>query len=201
VLLLVGNGSKPATMPITVPVLRVLETCRGERTTGPLVLRPQSGKPVDRRDVNRMVRPIATIAKIPRHISPYSLRHAAIINALDPGVPLPEAQILACHADPRTTECCCTSDLRTAMSAITSAPTSSTSTGVPSITWPSATACTDVPDKRSRAWRRTPWRLRYWTRSQASRSAAPSRGTSTPSYEVFPACRLASSSACPSRPT
>ena len=101
---LIGKGSKPATMPITVPVLRVLEACRGERTTGPLVLRPQSGKPIDRRDVYRMVRRIATTAKIPRHISPHSLRHAAITNALDAGVPLRDAQILARHADPRTTE-------------------------------------------------------------------------------------------------
>lgn len=45
VLHLVGKGNKPATMPLTVPVLRVLEACRGQRTDGPLVLRPVSGKP------------------------------------------------------------------------------------------------------------------------------------------------------------
>ena len=33
VLHLVGKGHKPATMPVTVPVLRVLEACRGQRTT------------------------------------------------------------------------------------------------------------------------------------------------------------------------
>jgi site-specific recombinase XerC len=53
VLHLIGKGSKPATMPLTVPVLRVLEACRGERTEGPLVLRPLTGKPIDRRDVYR----------------------------------------------------------------------------------------------------------------------------------------------------
>jgi site-specific recombinase XerD len=104
VLHLVGKGSKPATMPITVPVLRVLEACRGERTQGRLILRPNSGNPVDRRDVYRMVQRIARAAAIPRHISPHSLRHAAITNALDAGVPLRDAQILARHADPRTTE-------------------------------------------------------------------------------------------------
>jgi integrase/recombinase XerD len=104
VLRLVGKGNKPATMPLTVPVLRVLETCRGERTSGPLVLRPISGHPVDRRDVYRMVARIAKTAGIPRHICPHSLRHAAITNALDAGVPLRDAQILARHADPRTTE-------------------------------------------------------------------------------------------------
>lgn len=88
VLHLVGKGNKPATMPLTVPVLRVLEACRGERTTGPLVLRPMSGKPIDRRDAYRMVQRIAKTAGIPRHISPHSLRHPAITNALDAGVPL-----------------------------------------------------------------------------------------------------------------
>ena len=104
VLHLVGKVNKPATMPVTVPVLRVLEACRGQRTSGPLVRRPVSGKPIDRRDVYRMVARIAKAAAIPRHISPHSLRHAAITNALDAGVPLRDAQILARHADPRTTE-------------------------------------------------------------------------------------------------
>ena len=104
VLHLVGKGTKPATMPLTVPVLRTREACRGERTEGPLVLRPVSGRPIDRRDVYRMVLRIAKVAQIPRHVSPHSLRHAAITNALDAGVPLRDAQILARHADPRTTE-------------------------------------------------------------------------------------------------
>jgi integrase/recombinase XerD len=105
VLHLVGKGNKPASMPLTVPVLRVLEACRGQRTSGPLVLRPISGQPIDRRDAYRMVARIAKAAGgMPRHISPHSLRHAAITNALDAGVPLRDAQILARHADPRTTE-------------------------------------------------------------------------------------------------
>jgi integrase/recombinase XerD len=104
VLHLVGKGDKRATMPVTVPVLRVMEACRGERTAGPLILRQMSGKPIDRRDVYRMVVRVAKAAGIPRHISPHSLRHAAITNALDAGVPLRDAQILARRADPRTTE-------------------------------------------------------------------------------------------------
>ena len=104
VLHLVGKGNKPATMPLTVPVLRVLQACRGQRASGPLILRPISGRPIDRRDVYRMVARIAKTAGIARHISPHSLRHAAITNALDAGVPLRDAQTLARHADPRTTE-------------------------------------------------------------------------------------------------
>jgi integrase len=90
-------------MPVTVPVLRALEACRGQRTSGPLVLRPVSGKPVDRRDVYRMVARIAKTTGIPRHISPHALRHPALTNAPDTGVPLRDAQILARHAGPRTT--------------------------------------------------------------------------------------------------
>jgi integrase/recombinase XerD len=104
VLHLVGKGSKAATMPLTVPVLRVLEACRGDRTEGRLILRPSSDKPIDRRDAYRMVLRIAKIAGMTRHISPHPLRHAAITNALDAGVPLRDGQILARHADPRTTE-------------------------------------------------------------------------------------------------
>ena len=37
-------------------------------------------------------------------LSAHSLRHDAISNALDAGVPLREAQILARHAHPRTAE-------------------------------------------------------------------------------------------------
>lgn len=104
VLHLIGKGNRPATMPLTVPVLRILELCRGSRVEGPLILRPMTGNPIDRRDAYRMITRIAKLAGIPRHISPHSLRHAAITNALDAGVPLRDAQILARHADPRTTQ-------------------------------------------------------------------------------------------------
>ena len=97
VLHLVGKGNKPATMPITVPALRVVEACRGQRTNGRLLVRPISGNPSDRRDAYRMVSRIARVAGIPRDISPHSLRHAAFTNALDAGVPLRDAQILARH--------------------------------------------------------------------------------------------------------
>ena len=106
------SGSRTSTAPSRAiqpclpgsAVLRVLGACRGERTTGPLVLRPLSGKPIDRRDVYRMVRRVARMAQISRHLSPHSLRPALITNALDAGVPRRDAQILARHADPKTIE-------------------------------------------------------------------------------------------------
>jgi Phage integrase family len=110
VLHLVGKGNKPATMPLTVPVLRVLEACRGQRTSGPLDLRPVSAQPIDRRDAYRMVARIAKAAGIPRHISPHSLRHAAIITPRrrrsparrpDPGPPRRPAHHRALRPRPR----------------------------------------------------------------------------------------------------
>jgi len=68
------------------------------RTHGPL-----SRKPIDRRDCYRMVIRIA-MARHPPTRRHHSLRHAAITNALDAGVPLRDAQVPARHADPRTTE-------------------------------------------------------------------------------------------------
>jgi integrase len=44
---------------------------------------------MDRRDVYRMIIRIAKAAGIPRYISPHSLRHATITNALD-RCPLPQ---------------------------------------------------------------------------------------------------------------
>ncbi|MDQ6641788.1 MAG: tyrosine-type recombinase/integrase [Actinomycetota bacterium] len=104
VLHLVGKGNQGRHDARDSPGAPGAEACRGQRTSGPLILRPLSGQPADRRDVYRMVARIANVAGIPRHISPHSLRHTAITNALDAGVPLRDAHILARHADPRTTE-------------------------------------------------------------------------------------------------
>jgi integrase/recombinase XerD len=48
VLHLVGKGNKPATLPLTVPVLRVLEDCRGRtdrRAAGPASAHRQPDRP------------------------------------------------------------------------------------------------------------------------------------------------------------
>ena len=45
VLHLVGKGNKPATMPLMVPVLGILEACRGQRTNGHLCsVRSRAGR-------------------------------------------------------------------------------------------------------------------------------------------------------------
>ena len=88
VLHLVGKGNKPATMPLTVPVLRVLEACRGQRTAGPLILRPVSGRPIDRGDACRMVARSECLT--PCLPGSYGCRQSACLalptSRVDPGV-------------------------------------------------------------------------------------------------------------------
>ena len=47
--------------------------------------------------------PVARPEGITKPVGPHALRHAVITAALDAGVPLPDVQEAASHADPRTT--------------------------------------------------------------------------------------------------
>ena len=102
VLVVTGKGGKPATIPLPVAVSRALDTCAGARTCGPLLLRVD-GTQLDRRTAHRWVGALAKRAGITKRITPHSLRHAMVTNALDAGVPLRDVQIAARHSDPRTT--------------------------------------------------------------------------------------------------
>jgi integrase/recombinase XerD len=102
VLRVVGKGGKPATMPLPVTVARALDAAAGGRTEGPLLLRAD-GSQLDRRTADRWVKALAKRAGIRKRISPHSLRHSMVTNALDAGVPLRDVQVAARHSDPRTT--------------------------------------------------------------------------------------------------
>jgi integrase/recombinase XerD len=104
VLHLVGKATSPPQRRSPCRSSASWKPAAASATAAGLILRPVSGEPIDRRDAYQMVARIAKVAGIPRHISPHSLRHAAITNALDAGVPFRDAQILARHADPRTTQ-------------------------------------------------------------------------------------------------
>jgi integrase/recombinase XerD len=102
VLLLVGKGAKPATIPLPIPVIRALDACAAGRTTGSLILR-KDGQQMDRRTAYRRIESLAKKAGITAKIHPHTLRHSAITAALDAGVPLRDAQVFARHSDPRIT--------------------------------------------------------------------------------------------------
>ncbi|MCP5029380.1 MAG: tyrosine-type recombinase/integrase [Actinomycetia bacterium] len=99
---LIGKGAKPAIVPLPPRVARACDEATGERVEGPLLL-SRSGRRMDRHAATRIVGRITKTAGVAHHISPHSLRHAFITNALDAGVPLRDVQIAARHADPRTT--------------------------------------------------------------------------------------------------
>lgn len=102
-LTLIGKGGKPATMPITVPVGRAIDTCAGDRIGGQLLIRAD-GAALDRRTAYRWIHQLATRAGIDKPIHPHSLRHTFVTLSLDAGVPLRDVQSAARHADPRMTE-------------------------------------------------------------------------------------------------
>ena len=97
-----GKGSKLALIPLPLRVGRAIDLAAGERLAGPVLL-SRSGKRLDRHGATRIVRRVARMAGIIKHISPHSLRHSFITAALDAGVPLRDVQIAARHADPHTT--------------------------------------------------------------------------------------------------
>lgn len=99
---IVGKGGKPATIPLSPRVARAVTAAVDEREAGPVLLGNDGGR-LDRFAAGRVVKRLARQAQIDKRISPHSLRHSAITNVLDAGVPLRDAQIFARHADPRTT--------------------------------------------------------------------------------------------------
>lgn len=58
---------------------------------------------LDGSSVWRIVRALGHRAGLTRHVRPHGLRHEAITTAIERGAPLPDVQVFAGHADPRTT--------------------------------------------------------------------------------------------------
>jgi integrase/recombinase XerD len=82
----VGQGSKPALMPLPPRVSRTLDLVAGERADGPLLL-TRDGNRMNRHAATRIVRRLAKKAGITKQISPHSLRHSSITAALDAALP------------------------------------------------------------------------------------------------------------------
>lgn len=109
-----GKGGKPrrrALAPVTATVLDgyLAERARAARVdvadlSGPVFV-TETGRPMDRTSVFRLVRRLAKRAGIPSaaQLSPHSLRHAFATTARGEGVPLEDVQDAMGHADPRTT--------------------------------------------------------------------------------------------------
>jgi site-specific recombinase XerD len=104
VVVFVGKGGDPACLPQPPVVMRALDAVIDElgRREGPLFLR-RDGSRMTRRSADRVVKRHAKTAGIGMSVSPHTLRHSAITNAIDAGIPLREVQIAARHRDISTT--------------------------------------------------------------------------------------------------
>jgi integrase/recombinase XerD len=103
VLKLIGKGGKPATIPLPILVQRSLDAAAGDRTSGPLLLRPTNGEPMNRRSAAIALTKLCRRCGITKNVTPHSLRHTYVTSALDAGVPLRDVQTGARHSDPRVT--------------------------------------------------------------------------------------------------
>ena len=102
-----GKGGKPATIPLPRPVAEILEAAAGDRTHGPILIRPPRGempeRPWTRRAAALALERLCRAADIDKPISPHSLRHTFVTLGLDAGIPLRDMQVAARHSDPRVT--------------------------------------------------------------------------------------------------
>lgn len=103
VLRVTGKGNRAASIPLPISVLRTLDAAAGDRTSGPLLIRPWNNRPMNPEASLRIVRRLAKEVGINKPIGNHTFRHTMITNALDAGVPLRDVQVAARHADPRMT--------------------------------------------------------------------------------------------------
>ena len=105
VILFTGKGGDAACIPQPPVVMRALDSAIDllDDKQGPLFLR-RDGSRMTRRSADRVVKRIARAASITdMKVSPHTLRHSAITNAIDAGIPIRDVQIAARHRDISTT--------------------------------------------------------------------------------------------------
>jgi site-specific recombinase XerD len=103
VLRVCGKGTKIVLLPLPPAVGRAIDQAVGGRTGGPILLNSR-GTRMDRHAATRRLRHLAEAAGVPiTKPHPHMLRHTYVTTMLDAGVDLRDVQIVARHADPRTT--------------------------------------------------------------------------------------------------
>jgi integrase/recombinase XerD len=102
ILHVIGKGSKPADIPLPIPVLRAIREATDGREHGPILLN-HVGHRMDTGGVTRRLHRLCAHAGITHPISPHSLRRTFCTAGLVAGVPIRDMQVAMRHADPRTT--------------------------------------------------------------------------------------------------
>ena len=105
VLRITRKGGRRSTEPLAPPTVRALDTYIGDRSAGPVFLNRAGTTRLSYTTAAEQLRRLAATAKIPaaNSITPHSLRHTFVTEALAAGAPLQDVQDAAGHADPRTT--------------------------------------------------------------------------------------------------
>jgi integrase/recombinase XerD len=102
VLRLVGKGSKPAEIPLPIPVLRAVRAATDGRTQGPILL-TAAGTAFSRGGASRQLTRVVRASGVSSPASPHTLRRTFCTAGLISGVPLRDMQYAMRHADARTT--------------------------------------------------------------------------------------------------
>jgi integrase/recombinase XerD len=101
------HGGRTSTEPLAAPTVRAIDAyvAGNHPTTGPLFLDRTGTTRLAYRTAFDQLRRLARTAHIPaaEQITPHSLRHSFVTEALEAGVPLQDVQDAAGHRDPRTT--------------------------------------------------------------------------------------------------
>ncbi len=98
----VDKGPKTRTIPLPVPVMRIVRDAIGDRTAGP-ILTNRDGNRLNRSSAARLVTRVAKDAGITQDLSPHSFRRTMITTALHLGVPVHKVSHAAGHANLATT--------------------------------------------------------------------------------------------------
>lgn len=98
----VGKGSKPAEIPLPIPVLRAVKGAIDGRTSGPILL-SRTGGAMSRGSAARLLARVVRVAGVTTPASPHALRRTFCTAGLISGVPLRDMQYAMRHADARTT--------------------------------------------------------------------------------------------------
>lgn len=102
VLHVLGKGSKPADIPLPIPVLRAVQAAVAGRPDGAILLLG-NGLPMKRGAAARLLTKVVRLAGVRMAASPHSLRRTFCTAGLISGVPLWDMQYAMRHADARTT--------------------------------------------------------------------------------------------------
>ncbi len=102
VLRVLGKDSKPARIPLPIPVLRAVHAAVAGRQAGPILV-GHDGEAMKRGAAARLLTKVVDLAGVSTPASPHALRRTFCTAGLISGVPLRDMQYAMRHADARTT--------------------------------------------------------------------------------------------------